>query len=272
MLTEQMLIDLLNSGEIIRRGMDNSWVGTIQLALQKFNIYKGKIDDDYGKLTEQAVFEFQFRRCLSVDGVVGPNTQDALLKAFVGYWPCNEAFMHPLFPVLVYGGRHPQCGDIPSTRGKMSTFGGPDDYDDRTEGQAFITTYDSPRELMEKQPKLVEMGIIRTDYENPDEFPIVDGCYGKKRASTSWCLDPKGFFCAMRWRESGGLYNARSPKVLVWGDGFAVVCLRTDFGPRSSTGRVIDISDGADAALPANTDNVVNITWAHPDAPLGPVK
>jgi len=59
-------------------GSSGSEVKAVQRALRDVGHYKGNIDGDFGPLTNQAVRDFQAKAGLEVDGVVGPNTLDAL--------------------------------------------------------------------------------------------------------------------------------------------------------------------------------------------------
>jgi hypothetical protein len=78
------------------------------------------------------------------------------------------------------------------------------------------------------------------------------------------------WYAAMRWpvAEKSSWYNK---KILVTNpaNGKSVVLEIKDFGPAESTGRVIDVSKTALAALGANTDDVVNIAFADENAQLG---
>ena len=64
----------------IRRGSKGNDVAECQTMLYKlgYNIGPSGIDGDYGKNTEAAVREFQRDHKLTVDGVCGPMTWDAL--------------------------------------------------------------------------------------------------------------------------------------------------------------------------------------------------
>ena len=67
----------------LRVGMQNSAdVRTAQEALQKAGYYyTGKIDGDFGPLTEQAVRDYQLANGLTVDGVIGEKTWGALTSS-----------------------------------------------------------------------------------------------------------------------------------------------------------------------------------------------
>lgn len=61
-----------------RKGDRTSGVMVIQRHLKSRLFYTASIDGDYGPMTEKAVMEFQFKKNLHVDGVVGPITLRAL--------------------------------------------------------------------------------------------------------------------------------------------------------------------------------------------------
>ena len=66
---------------IIKRGQRNEKVADLQSTLRQLKLYAGKIDGVFGPNTERAVKAFQTSRSLLVDGIVGPQTNAALLKA-----------------------------------------------------------------------------------------------------------------------------------------------------------------------------------------------
>lgn len=68
---------------MIRKGNRGDAVIELQNKLARLGYYLGKsgVDGDFGKDTEKAVKEFQEDRGLTVDGVVGPATWEALDKA-----------------------------------------------------------------------------------------------------------------------------------------------------------------------------------------------
>lgn len=67
----------------IRRGNKGEYVREAQEALKKlgYNLGPCGVDGDYGRATESAMKEFQSSHKLNADGVCGPMTWDALLKA-----------------------------------------------------------------------------------------------------------------------------------------------------------------------------------------------
>lgn len=72
-----------SSHPLIRRGNKGDAVIELQSKLAKLGYYLGKcgVDGDFGKDTEKAVKEFQEDHKLTVDGVVGRDTWEALDKA-----------------------------------------------------------------------------------------------------------------------------------------------------------------------------------------------
>ncbi|MGA9382109.1 MAG: peptidoglycan-binding domain-containing protein [Phormidium sp.] len=67
------------SRTIIGPGSKGKDVVYLQQLLNKKG-YSLKVDGDFGKRTEEAVKNFQKRRGLKVDGIVGPATWNALLS------------------------------------------------------------------------------------------------------------------------------------------------------------------------------------------------
>lgn len=70
--SEEQYLSLGSSGEEVRK---------LQTELQKLGYYKGKIDGDFGPLTEQAVIAFQKGQNppLQADGIVGQQTNNRLI-------------------------------------------------------------------------------------------------------------------------------------------------------------------------------------------------
>ncbi len=76
--------------DTVRPGSKGDEVVAIQQALSTLGYYKGSLDGDYGKATEEAVKKFQKNRKLSTDGVAGPGTLSALFgKNFVANTTTN---------------------------------------------------------------------------------------------------------------------------------------------------------------------------------------
>jgi len=65
---------------ILRRGSQGSAVRGVQQRLQALGVYSGGVTGTFGTATETAVREMQQRSGLQVDGVVGPNTWNALMR------------------------------------------------------------------------------------------------------------------------------------------------------------------------------------------------
>ena len=61
-----------------QRGSSGSVVKQIQTKLKNWGYYSGEVDGVYGSATERAVKSFQQKNGLTVDGKVGPQTQQAL--------------------------------------------------------------------------------------------------------------------------------------------------------------------------------------------------
>ena len=73
-------IEALVTAHPLKKGSKGAAVKVVQQLLAAKGLYRYKIDSDYGRLTRKAVVEFQKRRLLYVDGLVGPNTWKALLR------------------------------------------------------------------------------------------------------------------------------------------------------------------------------------------------
>jgi hypothetical protein len=69
--------DLPAIDQILRRGMKNAQVETLQYLLREAG-YTLELDGDYGRATEDAVRDFQRKNKLKVDGRAGPETVEAL--------------------------------------------------------------------------------------------------------------------------------------------------------------------------------------------------
>jgi putative chitinase len=65
---------------VLRRGSNSEAVGELQKKLQKLK-FPLAIDQDFGAATELAVMRFQGDKKLTVDGIVGQETWDAIEKA-----------------------------------------------------------------------------------------------------------------------------------------------------------------------------------------------
>jgi hypothetical protein len=69
--------DLPAINQILRRGMENEQVKTLQYLLREAG-YDLELDGDFGRTTEAAVRDFQKQNKLKVDGRAGPQTIEAL--------------------------------------------------------------------------------------------------------------------------------------------------------------------------------------------------
>ena len=135
--------------------------------------------------------------------------------------------------------REPQ---LPATRGKVAVFGGPKDRGIKPEDKLALPT--GPH-----------------------------GVYERVRS-----LNPKGFYCAMRWNyhvehmtpEEVKRWWANK-KLLVTNpkNGNAVVVRAVDYGPHEKTGLDIGLSPGAAGALEVEVGDEVEIATTDSKSPLG---
>ncbi|NJP12504.1 MAG: peptidoglycan-binding protein [Leptolyngbyaceae cyanobacterium RU_5_1] len=65
---------------ILRFGSQGDLVARVQQVLKNGSFYQGTADGDFGAKTQTAVETFQVDRSLSKDGIVGPNTWQALVE------------------------------------------------------------------------------------------------------------------------------------------------------------------------------------------------
>ncbi|MFZ7121927.1 MAG: spore cortex-lytic enzyme [Eubacteriaceae bacterium] len=70
--------NVLAKEKVIYYGSDYDAVGKVQRKLKDWGYYKGGVDGYFGYRTEQAVKSFQKKNGLSVDGICGPVTLDAM--------------------------------------------------------------------------------------------------------------------------------------------------------------------------------------------------
>lgn len=88
-------------------------------------------------------------------------------------------------------------------------------------------------------------------------------------------LDPNGFYCAMRFNygedTEAGIIFWRAARLLVRNpaNGVSVVVRPIDWGPNPDTGRIIDLSPGAISGLRAQTDDLVEVSFAPVNAAVG---
>jgi hypothetical protein len=139
----------------------------------------------------------------------------------------------------------PEGAQLPATRGKVGVFGGPKDRG------------------------------IKPD----DKLGLPTGPHFTFQRVHS--LNPKGFYCAMRWDyrfqhlspEEGKRWWANK-KILVTNpqNGKAVVVRAVDYGPHENTGLDIGVSPGAAEALGVEVGDEVEINFADQKAPTGVVE
>lgn len=276
---------------ILRTGDENKDVGDLQRALVSMGFDlgtsgpSGKGDDnDYGGRTERALRHFQQYRMVRTedgrasgdDGTYGTITSGHMVDALEEGYQAGQAWLFK--GVWVYGWRHHKSGRIPTTEGRSSTFGGPDDKGDRRLSQGRVYA-GSAAVLYTRYADLVELGLFRKDANGQpytDPLPEVygvdyDGTWGSGRAGISWLLNPDSFYCALP--TSSPQPDVRHARAVFWNGDKAVVVVVSDYGPSRSTGRKSDLSPGAlYGALEAKTDDwLENQCWAADDHPLGPV-
>jgi hypothetical protein len=133
---------------------------------------------------------------------------------------------------------------LPTAHGKLGIFGGPKDRGIKPEDKLALPT--GPH-----------------------------GVYERVRS-----LNPKGFYCAMRWNYH--VEHLTPEEVKRWwankkllvtnkNNGNAVVVRAVDYGPHENTGLDISISPGAANSLGVEIGDEVDIELADPKHPLGPV-
>lgn len=287
-LSEEKLKDWLRrlKTSCLTRGDLGEDVFVLQALLDSFG-FDIAIDGDFGPQTESVCEDFQERRVILPDAVVGPQTQEELIYCRTKKWNLTESpFLHRS-GVYVYGPKHPELGEIPATFTRMSTFGGPNDWGDLMYGQALVAAR-NPQELRRKYPKLIDLGLFR---EGIDELPRIKNPKTGKMVQTglSWLLNPKSYFLAMRWTRAQRRLMVRDPSrylVLVGvpsRDLWAIAC-PTDYGPAKWTGRGADISYGIADALATDksgqiiddginlkTDSKIVLGWISNQVTLGPI-
>lgn len=139
--------------------------------------------------------------------------------------------------------------------------------------------------VIDQQPKLPvahgKLGIFGGPKDRgikpEDKLALPTGPHGVYERVRS--LNPKGFYCAMRWNyhvehltpEEVKRWWANK-KLLITNtkNGNAVVVRAVDYGPHENTGLDISISPGAANALGVEIGDEVDIALADPKDPLGP--
>lgn len=265
--------------EILRIGSDGKDVVSLQKLCNLFmdDDLTRKLDEDgkFGKLTEDAVIVFQKYRMLIPDGIAGSNTKIDMYRAFKNKWNDHEKYKIKTEKgkIEMYGYWAPKVGFFPhQTYGEVSFFGGPTDCDDLMYGQAYLSDYntDSPRTFAEKNQDVVDIGIIRSECLEIDEYPMVECGSKSYKAGPSWCLDNEnGYYCAVPTDASFGLYGIKNPRiVMITKDGHVFVLLRSDKGPRRDLG-CIDVSNVVERDANVKHDDMVIVGWGDFDLEPG---
>ncbi|HVG21968.1 MAG TPA: hypothetical protein VNI02_23235 [Blastocatellia bacterium] len=139
----------------------------------------------------------------------------------------------------------PDNAQLPATRGKASVFGGPKDRGFKPDDKLALPT--GPHFAYER---------IRS-------------------------LNPKGFYCAMRWdyrfqhmspEEGKRWWANKKLQITNPKSGASVVVRAVDYGPHENTGFDISVSPGAADALDIEIGDEVEIGFADQRAALGLVK
>lgn len=225
------------------------------------------IDGRYGPKTRAAVEWVQVITGVHVDGDIGPETVQALVS------------LTDRYPVAVGGKRlwhagiyRIDSGRIPDPMARCSTFGGPDDVNDRYLGQANIPDVDAPCDLV-RYKAMTDAGLWRSDALMKTQWPEVTDEQGQpRRAGTSWALDPRSYYAAMRQVEARrrGRTGDNCAKILVIRGDKACCCYLTDYGPADRTYCDLDLSPGAYDYLGMTYRGRARVFWAPDEMPIGP--
>lgn len=198
----------------------------------------------------------QFGCLLKVDGDIGPRSL-ASIEAYEQM--CLSPFTYVMETAL--------CG------GKCSGFGGPNDSGDRLEWQAYLPYVDktkvSPCEYWEKYGEILpkdaygEYLLNKEAMLTANVWPKTTGVGGVPgTAGLSFFLNDKACFGAIRAKgvEMRRLISATKllrMMVVNQKTGESCIIMITDYGPHTSTGRNIDLSQGALAKASAVTDDIL---------------
>lgn len=79
--TPVMIMGRVYTGRILRKGDRGSDVRFVQSILKELGYYRFKLDSYFGSRTEEAVLAFQTAEGILADGIVGPETLNALQQA-----------------------------------------------------------------------------------------------------------------------------------------------------------------------------------------------
>lgn len=242
------------------------WQTRLNPVLMQTGVETLTVDGDYGPKTRAAIEWVQVITGCHVDGDIGPETAKALESITDRY------------PIAINGRPYNHrgcvtidCGAMPVSSARASTFGGPDDVNDRYYGQANIPDVDAPCDLV-KYRKLTDDGLFRGDALALTQWPMTtDEQVRPKKAGTSWALDPRSFYAALRMSMPAKRKGDNCAKILVVRGSQACVCYLTDYGPATSTQCDIDLSPGAYEYLGLSYRGSVKVFWACDDSPIGPV-
>lgn len=132
-----------------------------------------------------------------------------------------------------------------------------------------------PKSFLSPSPMGHGAPVVNRVIESMDKWPrVIDWKRRLKRAGTSWALNEDSFYIAMRFRRGPKVYSDHAnPRLLVWSEdtGKGVVVMRSDYGPATWTGKLLDLSPGAVKVLDLRTGKRARVCYAADDAPLGPV-
>lgn len=226
----------------------------LQKSLNQFQNAGLKIDGIYGALTSQ-----EAQKCAEFFGLEDLVVTDTFLD-FLNQSSMNHSKNQDIRQMTaINGARVPE---------KISTFGGPYDKGDRTNGLAFVSTYQA------ETPRAIAEAWIARDYQHRNLFRLRDMMQDERwpriegdAMGLSYYLDVETNYAAMRIPSGtvtaaqrdivGILVNIYSVKTDTW-----VYSPVIDYGPAQWTGRAIDVSPGLLLKLGLKTDDVVCIAWS----------
>lgn len=209
---------------MIRIGDQGPHVGQVQRPLATMGLYTGKLDNDFGPKTEGAAVALQQYHMVPDTGVISDSTWALISRLIASGWVEGQTW--ELRPgVMVYGHRHPDYGQIPVKRGRVSHFGG-DDPDDRMYGLALIGNDLDTLKDGGRWRDLVDLGVFdKAQVDVLDSLPSGRGI--------SYLQDPlNGFYCAMQWYLGDSRPNPHKARIGAMNDSGGLACVvPTDLGP-----------------------------------------